>query len=138
MPRPLEALGDAFVTAGFGVKGSVSPTIFEGNDTDIPASTQAGPVLISILQTGGPEDDETHNGDRVAHPSFQITCRHSRYPTADTLAIAIHDWCRAQRNQTLGGRFWLWIRPLHKPFGRGKDASQRSLITFNVRTAVRD
>jgi hypothetical protein len=125
----------ALQTAGFGTYGT---TLFEGPDADIPSSSSTGPAIISVRETGGARDNKTHDSQYVAEPSFQITVRHARLPVASTLIHAIHAWCREQSNVTLGGRFWLWIRPDQRPFDRGKDASQRTLMTFNVSTAVRD
>lgn len=124
----------AIQEAGFGTYGT---TLFEGPDADLPSSTTSGPAIISVRETGGSPDQVNHTGERVAQPSFQITCRHARYPTASLLAHQLHEWCN-KANVVLGGKFWLWIRPEQRPFDRGRDASQRVLITFNVRTAVRD
>jgi hypothetical protein len=126
----------ALQAAGFGTYGT---TLFEGPDADIPSSTTTSPAIISVRETGGERDSRNHTPDgKVAHPSFQITVRHARYPTASALIHAMHDWCGNQHNVVLGGKFWLWIEPEQRPFDRGKDANQRVLLTFNVSTAVRD
>ena len=135
-PTPIAAFGSALVEAGWGVKGT---TLFEGMDTDVPTGTLTGPALISVLDTGaGEEDSRTHDGNVVGHPRFQVTVRHAKFATANVLAADLHNWCREQKNVTAGGKFWLWLTPVQRPFGRGKDASGRALISFNVRTAMRD
>lgn len=135
-PTPLEAFGSALVAGGWGVKGT---TLFEGTDTDIPSGTLTSPALISILDSGaGEQDDITHDGQIVGHPRFQVTVRHAKFATANALCADLHHWCSVQRDVTLGGKFWLWLMPVQRPFGRGKDAQGRPLISFNVRTAMRD
>lgn len=135
MPRPLAAFTQGIVEAGHGVYGT---TLFEGDDVDIPLSSVSGPAIISVLESGaGPRDDLNHTGERVGHPSFQVTVRHARFPNAAAKIDALYAWAN-KTNQTMGGRFWLTIRPIQRPFGRGKDASGRTMLTFNVETSVRD
>jgi len=134
MAETLPAFASALLAAGFGVDGQ---TFFSGSDVDVPPGTLASAPVISVVETGGEPDAVAHDGNKIAMPWFQITVRHARYPNASALIHQIHAWAN-KSNVTLGGKFWLWIRPVQRPFPRGQDASSRTLISFNVRTAVRD
>jgi hypothetical protein len=125
--------------------GVVDGTSIFGNEVDIPMATFG---ILSILETGGYPPIGTHNEGFgiIRQPAFQITARAPGSRATITLIQSAWDAMCAKNgsnqpiplsNITIGGVFFLMIRPEQDPFMLSPDANKRFRQSFNVSTVVR-
>lgn len=118
--------------------GGAPGNIFKGSKAIIPAGD--GP-FISIIETGGPVPEGTHNAGPGAYrkPSHKFIVRATDYDTAAARASELFEFfVNWPDNQTINGTYWRSIRVSNgAPFDLQPDEVNRPRITFDINSVKR-
>lgn len=128
--RPLESVLLRLEQQGVGVQGT---TLFAGTGVDVPNSG----TIVTVTETGGQAPQKTHNSGMLRQPSFQIVARSTDYRLASAKADAAWLALANVINMTIGGIYWLWMRPEGEVFTLPVDANGRNRVAFNIETVRR-
>jgi hypothetical protein len=130
----LDDLITKLTSAGLGVYGT---SLFKGSKAVLP--TGSGP-LISVISTGGLEDEGTHNlsSETIAYerPSAQVICRATDAVDAEAASIAAAV-ALTFTNEFINGTWWRLCKPAQPPFELPPDAQNRVRYVFNVECVKR-
>lgn len=119
------------VTAGVGSSSGASKNIFLGESVNVPSDD--GPYL-SVSVTGGTTPLQTHGSTavpRMPRPSVQLVARAPKRVDAYNMLVAAYAALHAVRNTTIGGVFYLQLRPAQEIFDFGLDAVGRPRVAVN-------
>src|SRR5262245_60136449 len=92
----LVKVASILAAAGLGTLGT---DMFYGSLVTLPQSG-TGP-FISLIASGGLSGSQTHNGDNITRPNFQVIVRASTYNSAETRANLVYVALNGKHNITV-------------------------------------
>lgn len=104
--------------------------VYRSRKANLP--TDVNIAILNIVETGGLEPQDTHDGHEYDRPAAQCVARHKSSDIAKLLAYAAWRSCRRVRNRNVNGTQYLNIKPQQSPFELEPDAANRARWAFNV------